>query len=335
MLRLQGTVGNAALSRLLARTPDVAEPPVTAPGVTGAQQWHERGLAHYKAGRFEQARAAFEQAYGLSPLSTFLYDQADALEQLGRAAEAADLYERYLASGPLTSDIPRVTSRIRKLRGENVPDAEDDDAPPITAKGEAGATAWFDRGQLAFMAGRYAKAADCFRRAFELLPRPAFIYNEGVALEKGGHLAAAANAYEHYLILDESAKDAKDVLAKIKALRGQAPPAGRDALRDPEDEMSEAPEVIATGAHGASEWHSRGVVAYELGDFKRAYDCFVHAYDLKPFAAYVFNQAAALDLLGNADAAVQAYERYLALDPKATDRERVRKRIQRLREPHP
>jgi hypothetical protein len=58
----------------------------------------------------------------------------------------------------------------------------------------------------------------------------------------------------------------------------------------------------------------------------------VHAYDLKPFPAFVYNQAASLDLLGNADGAVQAYERYLALDPKAKDTEKVRRRIQRLRE---
>ena len=58
----------------------------------------------------------------------------------------------------------------------------------------------------------------------------------------------------------------------------------------------------------------------------------MHAYDLKPFPAFVYNQAASLDLLGNTDAAVQAYERYLALDPKARDAEKVRRRIQRLRE---
>ena len=33
------------------------------------------------------------------------------------------------------------------------------------------------------------------------MPLPEFIFNEGSALEKGEHFAAAANAYEHYLIL--------------------------------------------------------------------------------------------------------------------------------------
>lgn len=339
MLKLQGMVGNAAVSRLLARSPgpgvkepEPAEKPITAPGIIGMQQYNERASAHYKAGRYEKALNDWAEAYRLEPISTFLRDQADALEHLGRKAEAADLYERYLAEGPLTADIPKLTSRIKKLRGEQIPVGEDDDEPPITAKGKAGVQAWFDRGQQAFLAKRFAKAADCFRSAFALEPLPAFIFNEGSSLEQGRHPAAAANAYEHYLILDPSAKDAADVLAKIKTLRGQAPAAGKDALLDPEDEESEAPAVTAKGRKGAGEWHNRGQVAWELGDFKRAYDCFVEAYAALPAPEFVYNQAASLDKLGNAEAAVQAYERYLVLAPKAKDAAKVRTRIQHLHE---
>ncbi|WP_028067362.1 tetratricopeptide repeat protein [Solirubrobacter soli] len=319
-------LSNAALARRLQR--EVAEEqPITAPGVTGMQQWHERGLAHYNAGRFQKALEAFAEAYKLNPISTLLHDQATCLERMGRNDEAAAMYERYLANGPLTSDVAKIKARIRKLRGEMIPEGEDDDEPAIVAKGRDGAIAWFDRGQSAFMAKRYARAAECFRRAFALEPLAAFIYNEGSALEKGGHPAAAANAYEHYLIEDPEAKDAAEVIAKIQALRGQVPAKTEDSLMDPEDEASQAP-----GATSAHEWYDRGAVAYRLGDFKRAYDCFVHAYDHQPFPAFVYNQAAALDKLGNADAAVQAYERYLALDPKAKDAGKVRARIQRLRE---
>ena len=331
-LTLPAQIPNGALARRLARAPDTAEAPVTAPGMTGAQQWHERGTAHYRAGRFDKALEAFAAAYALNPLSTFLYEQADALERLGRTAEAADMYERYLAAGPLTADILRVRSRIRKLRGETIPEGEDDDAAEITAQGATGARQWFDRGQSAYQAGRYAKAADCFRHAYGLLANPAFLFDEGSALERGRHPAAAANAFEHYLIADPTAADAAEVIAKIKALRGQAPANDPDGLLDPEDDAAAAPAVAATGDQGASEWYNRGAVAFQLGDYKRAYDAFVAAYDLKPHAAFVYNQAACLDKLGNVDAAVQAYERYLALDSKARDASRVRERIKRLRD---
>jgi tetratricopeptide (TPR) repeat protein len=318
-------LSNAALARRLARQPDTAEePPITAPGMTGAQQWHERGIAHYKAGRFERALAAFAEAYRLNPLSSFLYDQADALEQLGRRAEAADMYERYLAAGPISSDVPRVTARIRKLRGEHLPEAEDDDAPEIAATGESGARQWFDRAQAAFVAGRYAQAAEGFRRAFALLPRAEFIYDEATALEQGHHANAAANAYEHYLILAPGAHDAREVAKKIRTLRHAPDP---DDLMDPEDEPAEAPE-----AHTASDWYDRGAAAYLIGDYMRAYDCFVRTYDLKPLPAFVYNQAAALEQAGNLDAAIQAYERYLALDAKARDAATVRAHITKLRD---
>jgi tetratricopeptide (TPR) repeat protein len=330
--RLHGEVSNAAMARLLARAPDTADAPISAPGMTGAAQWNERGAAHMKAGRFEQALEAFAAAYELNPLSTFLYDQAECLERLGRTEEAAAMYERYLAAGPLMADVAKVRSRVRRLRGETVAEGEDDDAPPITAKGPAGARAWFDRGQAQYLAGRYTYAAASFRKAFELMELASFIYNEGSALEKGGHPAAAANAYEHYLLVDPAASDAQEVMAKIKRLRGQMPAAGPDSLLDPEDDAAAAPAVTATGRTGAREWFDRGTLAYRLGDFRRAYDCFVEAYDLNPHAYLVFNQASSLDQLGNADAAVQGYERYLALAPRARDRAAVHRRIKVLRE---
>src|SRR3954464_11259470 len=132
--RLRGELSNAAVARLLARAPQA---PVTAPGMTGATQWNERGSADFKDGRFDQALEAFAAAYELNPLSTFLYDQAECLERLGRTEDAAAMYERYLAAGPLMADVAKVRSRVRRLRGETVPEGEDDDAPPITAQGPA------------------------------------------------------------------------------------------------------------------------------------------------------------------------------------------------------
>ena len=225
---------------------------------------------------------------------------------------------------------PGLSNAAMARRLARTPDATAEEEQPVTATGKAGAMEWFDRAQQAYLAKNYVRAAECFRRAFALLPLPEFIYNEGSALEKGGHYPAAANAYEHYLLLDPGAKEAKDLIARIKAWRKQA--ADPDALMDPEEDDAAAPEVTATGAAGASQWYDRGALAFRLGDFKRAYDCFVQAYDLKPAAEFVYNQATCLEHLGNADAAVQAYERYLALAPKAKDFAEVRERIKRLRE---
>ncbi len=322
VLDLQALAGNAAVAQVIARAPT---------NITGASEHHQRALKHYAARRFEEARAEWAAAYQDNPISTFLRDQGDALEHLNRFEDAAKLYEQYLANGPLTADIARYRSRIRKLRGEQIPEGEDDDEPEIKGTGKEGARDWFDRGQSAYKAHRYAKAADAFRQANQLWANPQFIYNEGSALEAGGHKRAAANAYEHYLVADPAAKDQDKLIAKIKQLRADAPPKGPNGLIDPEDEPSEMPDVAGKGKAAAQEHFDRAHVAWKLGDFHRAYEGFVAAYDNLPLPDFVYNQAASLDMLGNADAAVQAYERYIALAPKAADVPKVRKRIAMLR----
>lgn len=236
--------------------------------------------------------------------------------------EARPPSELALHGGLSNAGIARVLARA--------PDATVEEEQPVTATGKDGAMQWFDRAQQAYLAKNYVRAAECFRRAFALAPLPEFIYNEGSAYEQGGHYAAAANAYEHYLILAPGAKEAKELIGKIKAWRRQA--ADPDALMDPEQDDAAAPEITATGTDGAGQWYDRAALAFQLGDFKHAYDCFVQAYDLKPAPEFVFNQAACLEKLGNTDGAVQAYERYLALAPKAKDSAKVRERIKQLRE---
>src|SRR4051794_36544636 len=323
VLDLQAMAGNAAVAQVIARTPTGS--------ITEAAELNQRAEKLYEAKRFEDARTAWAKAYEQNPISTFLRDQGECLERLAKFEEAAKLYEQYLAKGPLTADIAKYGSRIRKLRGEQIPEGEDDDAPVIKATGKEGAREWFDRGQGAFKAGRFANAAEAFRHANQLWANPEFSFDEGSALEAGGHKRAAANAYERYLVADQNAKDRDRLLAKIKQLRADAPPKGPNALIDPEDEPSEMPAVAGKGKAAAQEHFDRAQVAWQLGDFRRAYEGFVAAYDNLPLPDFVYNQAASLDMLGNADAAVQAYERYVALAPKANDVSKVRKRIAMLR----
>ena len=91
------------------------------------------------------------------------------------------------------------------------------------------------------------------------------------------------------------------------------------------------PAVTSKGKQAAAEWFDRASSPSGSASIHRAYEAFVAAYDAAPFPDFVFNQAVALDRLGNADAAIQAYERYIALAPKAKDVAQVRKRIALLR----
>jgi tetratricopeptide (TPR) repeat protein len=295
------------------------EEPVSATGFAGAQEWATRAWDHYQARRFERALAAFENAYDAYPLPGFLYNEAACLEQLGRVIEAADTYERYLkvpdppdAGARQERDPEHVLERIHRLRVRADAQAPD----PIETTGRVAAQAWFDRGQLAYLGEDWGKALESFQKALAAEPLAAFVYNEGATLEKLDRPAAAANAYERYLVLDPAAKDHAEVIEHIKSLRETG---GKDKLIDPwagDYAADYTAGVTGTGVEAARQWLERGTIAYELAEYRRAYDCFVSAYDNKPLPEFVYNQAAALELSGETDAAIQTYERYLALLPK-------------------
>jgi tetratricopeptide (TPR) repeat protein len=324
-LRGKGTATPAPSTPAPQAPAQPVDQPITSTGLKGAQDWFDRAYAHFQAKRYEKAYEGFMESYRLYPNNGFLYNAAVSLEMAGRKAEAADLYERYLDEMPRGISDPKesqIRARINKLRNEA-------DVGPIAETGKDGAKRWFERGQKAYLAGDYWKALESFKQAHGLFPMPDFVYNQGSSLEKLGRPMAAANAYEHYLLLAPNANDQQQTIERIRKLREQA---SKEKIVDPWADEAAAPPVKETGLPGAQAWFDRGQIAYHVGDFKRAYECFVRAYDEKPFPDFVYNQAASLHRLGNIDAAIQAYERYLALAPKASDAERVRKAIKLLRE---
>ena len=117
-------------SRSIARAPGAPR------DITGAAQANQRAYEHFKAGRFEAARAAWAEAFELNPISTFLRDQGAALEKLGRFEEAAEIYEQYLASGPLDQRHPALplahpqAARRADPRGRGRRRARDQDQGP-------------------------------------------------------------------------------------------------------------------------------------------------------------------------------------------------------------
>ena len=76
----------------------------------------------------------------------------------------------------------------------------------------------------------------------------------------------------------------------------------------------------------------RGVSALNRNDRKDARTYFEQANKLFPQPNFLYNQAACLDRLGRKDEAAAMYGRYLAANPSATDAEKVKKRIAKLRE---
>src|ERR1043165_5562369 len=69
-----------------------------------AKAYFERGSAHYKAGRYLEARAEFAAGYELSHRPLFLFNMAECSRLDGNLDLAREGYERYLREAPNGSE---------------------------------------------------------------------------------------------------------------------------------------------------------------------------------------------------------------------------------------
>jgi len=90
-----------------------------------------------------------------------------------------------------------------------------------------------------------------------------------------------------------------------------------------------APEDAATQT--ARQHMERGQELFLSDRFADAADEFQRAFDARPFSAFLFNAGVACEKAEAFSRAADFFSRYLDLDPEASDRDRVRSRVERLR----
>jgi tetratricopeptide (TPR) repeat protein len=93
-----------------------ASPPPSA--VASAREKFQEGMVHYRAGRYAEALAAFESAYGLNPAPGILRRIADCRERLGDLAGAQRALSEYLSTpgNPERSAVQADLDRVRRAR---------------------------------------------------------------------------------------------------------------------------------------------------------------------------------------------------------------------------
>ncbi|HSZ80966.1 MAG TPA: PEGA domain-containing protein [Polyangia bacterium] len=80
----------------------------------------------------------------------------------------------------------------------------------------------------------------------------------------------------------------------------------------------------------AKESFDAAQTAFVREEYEKAADRFLNAFEHKPFPAFLFNAAVAFEKAKRLDQAKEYFERYLAIDPGATDAGQVRARIDAL-----
>jgi len=176
-----------------------------------AQEAFDRGRAAFSAGNYRDAAAAFTEAYEHNPQPEILYNIGAAYQQAGDTKKAIKHYQLYLKAYPDAPDAERVRGQMRKM--QKAAGAELMHPDPLRASQEA-----FDRGQAAYMSGKYREAAAAFTEAYEHNPQPDFLYNIGAAYHKAGDTKRAIKNYQLYLNNHPNAKDADQVRNMINKL---------------------------------------------------------------------------------------------------------------------
>lgn len=89
--------------------------------------------------------------------------------------------------------------------------------------------------------------------------------------------------------------------------------------------------VSAKDQKKAADLFKKAGESYRKGEFQTTIDLLTQAYALDPQPVLLYNLARAHEGLGNTDQAIEAYEKFLAQDPKTNDRGSIEQRLTTLR----
>jgi predicted Zn-dependent protease len=180
------------------------------------------GLAAWKAGEHEKASSAFDQALELDPTHRkSLFNSSRVLLERGEPKEALVRIEKALGLEPMSNEGLRLLGRARYELGQV------DEAIKAYQRAlvidERDVWSMNNLGLIYIQQDRSCEALPPLARAVELRSNaPVFQNNLGTALERSGHPAAAAQAYEAAIAVDSSYTKASVALARVTG-GGQEP----------------------------------------------------------------------------------------------------------------
>ena len=273
-----------------------------------AQQTDESiqdGLAHYQAGRLQQAETIFQTILQEHP------QHPDALHLLGvlkhRAgdhATAVGLIEEAIKSNPTAPAFFNNCGEVyRALQNYDSAIARYEQALALNPKY---AEAFYNLGLALNELGPHEDAVDCYEQTLSLKPDHAKVYNNlGNALRSLGRQEDAVARYKQVLALKPDYAEAHYNLGNALHKLGRHD----QAMVPLEQALALEPEL--------AEAHSnRGNVLQELSRHDEAIASYEQALTLKPdFAEAHYNLGISLQDMGRQEDSIASYERALALKP--------------------
>ncbi len=190
---------------------------------------HRAGAAAFREGKFEEARAAFEQGLARNPEDAeMLNNLGQTLEQLGRTNEAIARFERAVALVPGRSAYHFNLAHAAGQRGSwDRAVAEYREAVRLSP---ADSAAQYNLALAIKKQGDEHSAITEFQKAIALAPgEPSFHLSLGRSLEQVGRVADAVKEYRVFLEMAPTAPDAAQLKTHVNSLaeRVAKPPSER------------------------------------------------------------------------------------------------------------
>lgn len=183
-----------------------------------ANAWghYMQGLSEWKAGDLDASEEAFVTALEIKPdHAKSLVNYGRVLLEMDRPADARVQIELALAADPDGQAARRVLGRIQHQSGELEEAAETYLA--VLRRSDEDGWSLNNLGLIRIEQGRFAEAVAPLAKAALMMPETACIQNNlGVALERTGHYAAAAEAFNAALEVDEGYGKAEISLARVE-----------------------------------------------------------------------------------------------------------------------
>ena len=285
--------------------------PRTAPPPSAAQALatFEQALALHQQGRLAEARQHYEEVLAVLP------GHFDALHLLGVIAaqtndnrRAVELIGKAIAIYPGNAAFYSNRGNALQALGQFGDAVESYDRALALQSGYA--DAWNNRGNALKRLGRLDEAAEDYGRAIAIQPDYAdACNNRGDTLRELGRLDPAVEDYNRVIALRPDCAEA--FFNRAIALKG---------LGRPEEAAESYDRAVAIRPDYAEAHNNRGNILRDLGRLDEAIASYSRAVAFRPdYADAWYNRAIALQALGRFDEAVEDYRRIMDLRPDHAD----------------
>lgn len=176
----------------------------------------DQGNSLMRLGKYEDAITAFDAFLAVLQDESVIFNRAVCLENLGRHAQALEVYARFAARNDIRG-LVNGSNCLRKLGRQDEALAYAQQAVALEARD---GDCWISLGNVAFAMARWQDAMRAYLTAHNLdrsAPTPA--YNFGLAAERAGVMEAAQQGYSAFLQLsapdDSRRQHAEEALRRI------------------------------------------------------------------------------------------------------------------------